>query len=554
MIILGMNLENIISSFPIEVRESPSMRGILILVQTLQEQLQKTQEQLQKTQEQLQKTQEQLTKAQEKITILEQELARLRKTPKKPKFRPNKMEPRNRKKNKPSDPSSPISAKETLVQKELSEIKVELTDYPEGSRFKGYQSFAIQEIGLIAKEIIYKLEVWQSPIGEILRAKLPQEIQGSHYGPTLRALATNLYAQGMTQPAIYQFLQGIGIDLSEGQVNNLLLNEAEGYSQLSKEILKTGLEEASYIRVDDTGEKHQHKSTYCTHIGGQYFAYYTTSFSKSRQNFLRILLQGKEGYSINEAMIWHLFQCGVEDDILNLFEMYTGKQYRSKKGMHRLLNELGIESKKLRKQCLEASLVGFISSTILKPDQLLLSDRAGQFAVFNHAGCWIHMERPLRKIICTSQQAEEELKRVRGAIWDVYDKLKEASLKQEGKDIVREMYDELTKMKTMSSEINAVIDNFAEYREEMLKALEHPGLHPHNNDSERDIRGVAKRRNISGSTKSEGGRKFRDGLLTIKQTCFRVGYNFWEYLQRWFRGDPPDLTELIRNRYRAATC
>jgi len=106
-----MNLENIISSFPIEIRESPSMKGILILVQTLQEQLQKTQEQLQKTQEQL-------TKAQEKITILEQELARLRKTPKKPKFRPNKMEPRNRKKNKPSDPPSPILlAKETLVQK-----------------------------------------------------------------------------------------------------------------------------------------------------------------------------------------------------------------------------------------------------------------------------------------------------------------------------------------------------------------------------------------------------------------------------------------------------
>jgi len=78
----------------------------------------------------------------------------------------------------------------------------------------------------------------------------------------------------------------------------------------------------------------------------------------------------------------------------------------------------------------------------------------------------------------------------------VYDKLKEASLKQEGKDIVHEMYDELIKMKTMSSEINAVINNFAEYREEMLKALEHPGLPPHNNDSERDIRGVAKRRNI----------------------------------------------------------
>lgn len=110
-------------------------------------------------------------------------------------------------------------------------------------------------------------------------------------------------------------------------------------------------------------------------------------------------------------MIWHLFQCGVEDDVLNLFEENKEKNYRSKKGLHRLLNTLGLKSKKLRQQCIEAALVGFIQSTILKPGQVLMSDRAGQFAVFNHAACWVHMERPLRKIICTSEQIEQELKR-----------------------------------------------------------------------------------------------------------------------------------------------
>jgi len=541
-----MNLESIISTFPIEVRESPNMKGILVLVQTFQEQLRKTQEQLQETQEQL-------SKAQEKIAILEAEIARLRKTPKKPKFRPQNLEPRDRKKGKNSDTSNFSLAKTSLVRKEFSEVIIAPNDVPENSRFKGYQSFVVQEMDLVVKEITYKLEVWQLADGKILRGQLPQEIQGSHYGPTLRALTTNLYAQGMTQPAIYEFLSGIGVELTEGQVNNLLLNEAQSYSDISEAILKAGMEEAPYIRVDDTGEKHQHKNSYCTHIGGRYFAYYTTSSSKSRQNFLRILLQGKEGYVINEAMIWHLFQCGIEDDVLNLFEAHTGKQYRSKKGMNRLLNELSLEGKKIREQCFEAALVGYISSTILKPGQLLLSDRAGQFAVFDHAGCWIHMERPLRKIICTSQEAEDELKRVRGAIWDVYNKLKEVSLTQEGKEIVHKMYDELVKMTTLSSEINAVIHNFAVYREEMLKALEHPGLPLHNNDSEGDIRGVAKRRNISGSTKSDLGRKFRDGLLTIKQTCYRLGYGFWEFMQRWFRGDPPDIAELVRNRYRTAS-
>jgi hypothetical protein len=358
----------------------------------------------------------------------------------------------------------------------------------------------------------------------------------------------------MTQPAIHEFLRSLGIDLSSGQVHNILLNEAEAYSSVSEEILTTGLREASHVGADDTGEKHKHKNGYCTHIGGQYFAYYKTSYSKSRENFLSILLQGKEGYYINEAMIWHLFQSGVKDSILNLFEEHKGKSYQSKSDMNRLLNDLGLRAKKLRQQCIEAALVGFISGTILKSGQVLISDRAGQFALFDHAGCWVHMERPLRKIVCTSDQAEQELKQVRDAIWPLYRTLNEVSLSQTGKERVHKLYDDLIAMKTMSPEINAVIDNFATYRDEMLKALDHPGLPLHNNDRERDIRGVAKRRNISGSTKSDLGRKFRDGLQSLKQTCFRVGYNFWDYMQRWFRGDPPDLAVLVRNRYQASAC
>ena len=32
---------------------------------------------------------------------------------------------------------------------------------PEGLSYKGYQPFTVQEINIIAKEITYKLEVWE---------------------------------------------------------------------------------------------------------------------------------------------------------------------------------------------------------------------------------------------------------------------------------------------------------------------------------------------------------------------------------------------------------
>lgn len=68
---------------------------------------------------------------------------------------------------------------------------VKFLNIPDNSRFKGYQGFTIQDIGLIAKEIAYKLEAWQSPNGNILRGKLPEELTGQHFRATLRAFETS---------------------------------------------------------------------------------------------------------------------------------------------------------------------------------------------------------------------------------------------------------------------------------------------------------------------------------------------------------------------------
>jgi chromosome segregation ATPase len=108
-----MQLENILSTFPLEIRESPAMKGLAVLIHTLQAQLQKTQEQL--------------TKAEAKIQVLEEELSRLRKTPKRPKFRPNGMQPRNRNNCSPPScgPEQPM-ANASLVQKEVSEVKIKI--------------------------------------------------------------------------------------------------------------------------------------------------------------------------------------------------------------------------------------------------------------------------------------------------------------------------------------------------------------------------------------------------------------------------------------------
>ncbi len=61
--------------------------------------------------------------------------------------------------------------------------------------------------------------------------------------------------------------------------------------------------------------------------------------------------------------------------------------------------------------------------------------------------------------------------------------------------------------------------------------LQFPDLPLHNNLSERDIRDYVKKRKISGSTRSQEGRRCRDTFASLKKTCRKNGLSFWRYLQ-----------------------
>jgi hypothetical protein len=84
--------------------------------------------------------------------------------------------------------------------------------------------------------------------------------------------------------------------------------------------------------------------------------------------------------------------------------------------------------------------------------------------------------------------------------------------------------------------------------------LKRPDVPLHNNTSESDIRDYVKKRKISGSTRSELGRRCRDTFASLKKTCRKLGISFWEFLNDRLRGlgTIPPLSELIRSR--AAPC
>jgi hypothetical protein len=49
---------------------------------------------------------------------------------------------------------------------------------------------------------------------------------------------------------------------------------------------------SAYIHADDTGARHDGKTGYCTHIGNEFFAWFSSTEAKSRVNFLSLLNKG----------------------------------------------------------------------------------------------------------------------------------------------------------------------------------------------------------------------------------------------------------------------
>ena len=93
----------------------------------------------------------------------------------------------------------------------------------------------------------------------------------------------------------------LGIDISAGQVNNILTRDKETFHCEKGEVLQAGLQVSSYVGVDDTGARHRGHNGSCLLIGNDLFAYFHSSDSKSRLNFLETLRQPHADYVTNEV-------------------------------------------------------------------------------------------------------------------------------------------------------------------------------------------------------------------------------------------------------------
>jgi hypothetical protein len=96
--------------------------------------------------------------------------------------------------------------------------------------------------------------------------------------------------------------------------------------------------------------------------------------------------------------------------------------------------------------------------------------------------------------------------------------------------------------------LNEALKRIYKNKDELLLVLQRPDIPLHNNGAEDAIREYVKKRKISGSTRSEMGRRARDTFTSLKKTCRKLGISFWHYLKDRLEntGFYPPLSSLIQ--------
>ena len=496
----------------------------------------------------------------EEIALLKDEIRILKGGKKRPHFKPSKMdeqteaarggEDADQDQRRPGSDKRSKTAELVIHEEQIIQPKRRM---PKGSRFKGYRDIVIQDLVIRAHNTRYRLARWLTPKGDYLIGELPAHLTDHHFGTTL--LSDVLYQHHhcqVTQPLLREQLREWGIQISTGTIDTLLSAEQDDFHAEKDALLKSALATASYVTVDDSGARHRGQNGYVTHIGNRDFAWFASTMSKSRINFLQLLCAGDTGYRINEPALLYMRQQGLPHALARALDGSRRHFFSDSLAWEAHMKDLRIQLDWQRRIATEGALLGVLAERGLAERLAIVSDDAGQFNVLLHGLCWIHAERLIHTLLPLNEDHREDIAKVRGELWDLYRDLKAYRRRphKQARRALERRFDALFTQRTRYQTLNQLLRRLHRNKPELLLVLERPEIPLHTNDSERDIRDYVKKRKVSGGTRSEVGRQCRDTFISLKKTCRKLGLSFWDYLNdRIAQANRiPFLPAIIQNR------
>lgn len=322
--------------------------------------------------------------------------------------------------------------------------------------------------------------------GKIYKMQIPNEIKGVSFDPNLSSLLSYFkYALRMTHPLIKKMLSGFGIQISDGEISYLLLQNGHNLHPAYGHLKTEGFKKSQYLQSDSTGAKRKDKQT-----------------GKILNQYIQV----------------------VSNKLLSVF---TITRHYNIPTLKRILTKRGRDKP-------------FVSDDG-SPNKDGLRCKAKQL-------CWVHEIRHYQKLFPffnPHQKLQEQIL----SQWRQFYHLSKSygadppkTATEEKQREIENLFDSITSQTTGYDMLDKQLKTTRKKQARLLTFLDYPFIPIHNNQCELDLREFVIQRKISGETKSVAGDRSLERHLSIIQTAQKQGLDIFATLHGLLTGQlPPSI-------------
>jgi hypothetical protein len=504
-----------------------------------------------------------LRDAQAEIQRLRDENNRLKGEQGKPKIKGNTPKPpradySSEKERRKAKPRQKRAKKAKLVIHREQKLEVDKASLPPDAEFKGYEDVVVQDLIFRADNVCFhKEKYWARSTGQSYLAPLPQGYEGQ-FGPGLKALTVTLYfGSGMSERKILELYKSMGVQISAGQLSNLLIKGQEEFHAEKAEMCEAGLGSSPFQHVDQTSTRVNGQNQHCTIVCNPLYAVYATAPSKGRLSVLDVLRSGRaRRFRLNQEALRYLESAPLRKATRAWLLAESGDQeWDEQTFVERLDEKWPNLTTQQRQAILSAAAVAAYHAEEDRPIvRLLICDDAPQFKWITEelALCWVHEGRHYKKLIPRFFHHLELLSDFREQFWDFYHELLAYQQHPTMEESVRleTAFDVLFSTCTGYAALDARIAKTRAKKASLLMVLKHPQIPLHNNPVELEARQRVRKRDVSFGPRTQDGVRAWDTFMSLAATTRKLGISFYQYIHdRISKANQiPSLARLIEVR------
>ena len=443
-----------------------------------------------------------------------------------------------------------------IDREETREVDPDLL--PPDAEFKGYEEVFVQDVTFHTDNVRFFKEKWYSPSQQrTYLADLPTGYDGQ-FGPTLKALIGIWYfARQMTEPKIAEFLHHLGIQISEGQISNLLIKQQEERHAEKAAIAEAAIAASPWPQTDDTATRVNGKAHHCHVISNPLASVYYTLPGKDRLSVLDALRnQRPRTYLLNTEADAYLdrmgLSAGVRRNLVHLpHDIVLDEATVTALLTQHVANAGSRQQTWIREALTVAAYHAEVDFPVIR---LLLCDDAPQFVGLTEelALCWVHEGRHYKKLRPRFGVHLTALTTFERDYWAFYRELRAYREQPTEAERVRlgTAFDTLFARVTGYDDLDVRIAKTQAKKDALLLVLVHPEIPLHNNASELACRARVRKRDVSNGPRTAEGANAWDTGMTIVETAKKLGVSFYAYIHDRISGAMhlPSLADLITER------